>query len=177
MSHCHILLFLRAYSRITNSLNNVTRTMVEPISIIQLEHRIPYHEKYKSKIPNAPINRTQGQTLNRKCSLIDNWLTVSRCCITKHVTMLSLQSYSWLQIYCWPQVRREMMTKGVFTWVHFSSENVCRSRHIYTRNLFDFRTHFSQILIFFIKTFSIRSGKIQLLLSAKPWFHPIIYLE
>lgn len=120
MSHCHILLFLRAYSRITNSLNNVTRTMVEPISIIQLEHRIPYHEKYKSKIPNAPINRTQGQTLNRKCSLIDNWLTVSRCCITKHVTMLSLQSYSWLQIYSWPQVRREMMTKGEFTWVHFS---------------------------------------------------------
>ena len=59
---------IRAYSRITNSLNNVTRTMVEPISIIQLEHRIPYHEKYKSKIPNAPINRTQGQTLNRKCS-------------------------------------------------------------------------------------------------------------
>ena len=55
-------------TRITNSLNNVTRTMVEPISIIQLEHRIPYHEKYKSKIPNAPINRTQGQTLNRKCS-------------------------------------------------------------------------------------------------------------
>ena len=46
--------------------------MVEPISIIQLEHRIPYHEKYKSKIPNAPINRTQGQTLNRKYSLIDN---------------------------------------------------------------------------------------------------------
>ena len=34
--------------------------MVEPISIIQLEHQIPYHEKYKSKIPNAPINRTQG---------------------------------------------------------------------------------------------------------------------
>ena len=59
-------------TRITNSLNNVTRTMVEPISIIQLEHRIPYHEKYKSKIPNAPINRTQGQTLNRKYSLIDN---------------------------------------------------------------------------------------------------------
>ena len=35
-------------TRITNSLNNVTRTMVEPISIIQIEHRIPYHESYQT---------------------------------------------------------------------------------------------------------------------------------
>lgn len=30
------------------SLNNVTKSMPEPISIIQIEHRIPYHESYQT---------------------------------------------------------------------------------------------------------------------------------
>ena len=56
------------------------------------------------------------------------------------------------------------MTKGEFTWVHFSSENDCRSRQIYTRNLF---YSFFSNSYFSIKIFSIRSGKIQLLLSVR----------
>ena len=44
----------------SKSLHNVTKSMVEPISVIQLEHQIPFHKSYKKTKRTNPSNMTQG---------------------------------------------------------------------------------------------------------------------
>ena len=43
-----ISIFYKRIFFLIKSLNNVTKSMPEPISVIQVDHRIPYHELYKA---------------------------------------------------------------------------------------------------------------------------------